>query len=466
MNMIGRTSRDRCFAMPQFETSEDSRQQTRKTKLIQAALRAQPYIIPTFLAVSVLLSFIMWLIRKPTGRDRILSVLFAISVSAVLAITATPNAIRGQFLGSTCSASLNVQEMLSSQGILNATLFVPPTLFGVLLFGYPLSSFSAALLLSVSIELLQFSFPSIGRSCDLIDVSMNSLGALAGTILGLAASKHIRHLTKNNLARQDRKRGDFLASTIMVVASTLILILIPTRTTPLATDSKADNIVLNSAQSTVIRRAVAGLLGDNAEISGITLRLPQSAELDPILDIRSGRHRIDFSWPRLEAIRGIFNEDPITPPGIAGNTAPEKIATSYVAQNFPWALAETKQFTYALDTEKGEYGIGWRKHANGILMPLRMDVFFDSDRRLIGFLARNLTPPKLPKVLINKEKARSIARKKREGKVFGMDLRAVQSGDVWAVQWMVQVGNRRPNESAQENPLDYILINANDGSIM
>ncbi|XVQ84013.1 VanZ family protein [Microbispora siamensis] len=432
--------------------------------MIQAVLQAQPYIVPAILIGSVLVSCLLWLLKRPTGVGNLLSALFAISISIIVATTLTPNIIRSALPAHTCDTSLTASEIFSTQGMLNAVLFFLPTFLGVLLFGYPISAISASFMSSILIEILQLSFPAIGRFCDITDVYTNSIGGLLGGTFGFILAKRSTYFFTKSTPRLNGHKVDLLATIPIVITCVSLLLVIFSSGKSDAPSGRlaAEGLALDKVNSAVVERALNGLLGES-RISGMKLQPPPAAKLDPILTVRSGMRQIDFSWPNLEPVRGIFNKAPVPLSAIEPNAPLEAFANSYVARNFPWALDGTEIFTYTLDAEKGEHGIGWRKRINGILMPLRMDVFLDDKKRVIGFLARNLASPKLPPALIGEREARSIAIKKRAGKILNTDLRAVLSGDEWVPQWMVEIGK---NTSSQDEPSDYILINANDGSIM
>jgi VanZ like protein len=105
--------------------------------------------------------------------------------AAILLVTLTPG--RVSYHPGVCAFfwSGTASDLGSTDAkILNVLMFVPLGFLAALLVRRTFLPLALALLLSPAIELVQREFPSIRRSCDLVDVIDNVGGAVAGAAIG------------------------------------------------------------------------------------------------------------------------------------------------------------------------------------------------------------------------------------------------------------------------------------------
>ncbi|PRY65916.1 VanZ like protein [Glaciihabitans tibetensis] len=121
-----------------------------------------------------------WLLHR-SGKSRILSVLAAIGLLGIIALTVSPS-------DGGDSGFCTVQFSVPSRGIdtlANVAMMVPLSLFGALWLRRPLAVLAAVSGLSAGIELLQALLPALGRACDTDDWLMNTVGAVVGVLLAI-----------------------------------------------------------------------------------------------------------------------------------------------------------------------------------------------------------------------------------------------------------------------------------------
>ena len=108
-------------------------------------------------------------------------------VGAILLVTLTPGRVTRPGAGS-CSLEFGAVLSDSWSGharLLNVLMFVPLGLLGAALVRSWRTPLVLALLLTFAVELTQRELPAIRRSCDVVDLADNTLGAVIGATVGL-----------------------------------------------------------------------------------------------------------------------------------------------------------------------------------------------------------------------------------------------------------------------------------------
>jgi VanZ like family len=127
------------------------------------------------------------LLRRQGPVVRVLAGCFAGSCAAILLITLTPGRTPG-FSAHSCSlvlTGLSSDAWSRDARTLNILIFVPVGFFAATLVRASKWPLVLAFGLSFAVELSQREIASIHRSCDVIDVVDNTLGALIGAAVGL-----------------------------------------------------------------------------------------------------------------------------------------------------------------------------------------------------------------------------------------------------------------------------------------
>lgn len=121
-----------------------------------------------------------WLARRP----RITRVLLGLSIMTVALLTLVPT---GRELTVGCAIEWALPRLGAVELVANVILFVPGVLLAGVLTRRPLVVLVVAGGASVLIETVQALVPALGRSCSTNDWLANTLGAVAGALLAVAA---------------------------------------------------------------------------------------------------------------------------------------------------------------------------------------------------------------------------------------------------------------------------------------
>lgn len=150
--------------------------------MIATVLLQHPWVTPGALLLVVLLA--PFLGARLSTRPRVAWWLAAVSLVPVAVLTLVP--VQRELY-----ARCTVQWALPTPGrvelVANVLLFVGPALLVGVAGRRPWAAFLAASGVSVLVEVVQALLPALGRSCDTTDWLSNSLGALLGAVLAVAA---------------------------------------------------------------------------------------------------------------------------------------------------------------------------------------------------------------------------------------------------------------------------------------
>lgn len=113
-----------------------------------------------------------------TGR-RVAAGIAAAAVLVVLGLTLTPDTPSG----TTVTCNLEPYRIVGDE--FNIALFLLPALFAVIASRRPGAVLAVAVGLSLVIEVVQATAPSLGRRCDIDDWLANSVGAVTGVLLAM-----------------------------------------------------------------------------------------------------------------------------------------------------------------------------------------------------------------------------------------------------------------------------------------
>jgi glycopeptide antibiotics resistance protein len=111
---------------------------------------------------------------------KVMWTLATLSVLPVFALTLVPTSGRAY---ETCAVQFSLPSLGTVELLANVALFFPPVFFAALATRRPLLMLVAGTGLSAALEALQALVPAIGRSCDTNDWMMNTIGAVAGTLV-------------------------------------------------------------------------------------------------------------------------------------------------------------------------------------------------------------------------------------------------------------------------------------------
>jgi hypothetical protein len=140
-------------------------------------------LLPTVPVLGVLVALVL---RRTAWSTRVIAGALAAWTFAVLLVTLSPG--RVSYHPGVCAFfwSGTAGDLGSTDAkILNILIFVPIGLLAALLVRRSWLPLAGAFLLSAAIELTQRQYPSLHRSCDLVDVIDNTGGVLIGAVGGL-----------------------------------------------------------------------------------------------------------------------------------------------------------------------------------------------------------------------------------------------------------------------------------------
>lgn len=171
------------------------------TFLISVHALVEPtFIVATLL--SALLGFV--LLGRRRGRGALTWLAAASLVGALLlALVPSGDEPARRF----CSVGFSWPSWGAVASSANIMLLLPATLFAALALRRPLLAFGAGVVTSALIELVQAVTPVLGRACDTDDLWMNSLGALAASLLAAGVlAVRARRSTRSKPIDAERER--------------------------------------------------------------------------------------------------------------------------------------------------------------------------------------------------------------------------------------------------------------------
>ncbi|HEY8589257.1 MAG TPA: VanZ family protein [Naasia sp.] len=167
--------------------------------MIADVLLQNPWLVPVALVALVIVGPFAgaWLAARP----RIAVIAALLSLLPLAALTLVP--VERELYG-VCEVRWTLPTPGRVEAFANLALFVAPVLLAAVATRRLLRVFTAAVLLSAGIEVLQAAVPALGRSCDTDDFLANTLGAALGTVLAVLALA----LARRRARRADRPGSD------------------------------------------------------------------------------------------------------------------------------------------------------------------------------------------------------------------------------------------------------------------
>ncbi len=349
---------------------------------------------------------------------------------------------------------------------MNLAMFLPVGLFGILAIRRLVPVIAGGVLLSLVTETIQATAAWVGRNCDSSDVQMNSLGALTGALLGWA----ILLLGKKSLApwRDGLKVTAVVGGSLLLVTGTVWKLWI----TPLAVDATSLQIASSNEQRAA-ESALREAFGDRYRIAKVQLQ-PGTHGASDMLLITLDEGFAELSWPDQEQL--MVSLESTSEPGpssfpVKGSTAAPKdadgalaIATRYAKERFPWGLRGSEPTVHPVgDDAAFGWMVNWRSQADGVLMPMRLDIQVNRSGRISQLLTRKVDSPiQLPDRRVPEERAAAAAQKlyasAPQVQVGRGNLLAVRRGAEWRVQWLIPV-------TVAEDEVYPVYVDAESGRV-
>jgi hypothetical protein len=414
--------------------------------VLSAVFRGHPYELVATIVLSLLAAAGAFAHSRSKGRRPWPYAAFSASITAALCLTLWRS---GSTTPSQCTVNRDLLEpFLTEQGLLNAALFVPIGVFGVLATRHPLAVALAAPLLSATIEVVQTTSSFVARGCDSSDLEMNTFGAVTGvlaTCLALVLIEVPVHQVKYRARVIWRSAGSVAAINALVLVFFVHLVFTDSTSLEFATPDKS------SAAKSAVRTA----FGNHYRISAVQYRKGYGGTPGTLF-ITLDKGSAELSWPDKQEFTASLAPDgtsgasyfPVT--GITGrprNAADaEAIATAYAAHRYPWGLTQSQPHSEPVgDNAELGWMISWRRTHGAILMPMRLDIQIDRSGRVSQLLTRHVDDPRhLSPATVTRQQAITAALASADtgrtrGHATGTQLLAVKNHHTWHTYWLIGV---------------------------
>lgn len=439
--------------------------------MISAILRGNPWLIPAFLVVGLLLSGLMFYVARRRGLSRPLSVLFGWAVAGELVATLYPSHASATASG-TCWINRDpFTPLLTQQGLMNVALYVPLAFLAVALFRRPAILTACCVLLSAGTEFAQAVTPHVGRSCTSEDLVANSLGAVLGA--AIAAIVHRRKEGRGEPSRILNKQDFSMSAKILIGGGIAMLVVGTAAVTPVLTEV-SELTQASSGQEEKAREVVRKVYGNKARISSIQHMKGSGGQVDQTLvTLEDGFLNFtdteDFvtGSTLAKSLPGIKNQQ------VKTDSDATRQATAFVRSRFPWALEGSQPMVDPTAPGTGQKTVGWRQRIEGVLMPMRMDVVVEPNGRISAFTGRNETGPAMPPSRkLTAAQARKIAVERVPAGEYDSSEVLVQKNKQgrWETRWAVNMTLPPAEASPEEVPVGEqgasVMIHANTGKVL
>ncbi|MBH1933762.1 VanZ family protein [Streptomyces sp. AV19] len=338
------------------------------------------------------------------------------------------------------------EPFATEQGVLNAALFVPIGLFGVLAARAVVPVLVGGVLLSAATELLQALVPGIGRDCDSSDLEMNSMGVVAGVVVAWTLILLVRRTIEPLSAGV---RATSTGSAVALLAAGMAWYF---GITPLVMEATSIQVA-GSKEKRAAEEVIRQTFGDRYGVANVQVMPGTYGGGDRLL-IALEKGSAELSWPDREQL-SVELEHSSTPsdasfpvPGVSVRPRDKGealvVAETFARKTFPWGVAKSGVEVYPVG-EKAELGwiASWRRRVNGVLMPMRLDVQVNRAGRISQILARHVDDPvRLPRVLIKESDAVDIVRRAQHQPAGAVktgrgELLAIKRQGEWRAQWLI-----------------------------
>ncbi|MFD7538367.1 VanZ family protein [Streptomyces sp. NPDC059819] len=360
--------------------------------VIRASIGAVPGLIPSFLILAGVLAGITALISRARNRPLLLPVLLATCTAALCTVTLLPGAA-GMTVGQ-CDTGLPVHVFTSSSSLLNIGLFIPPAALSTLLFRRPATVAAVFVLFSGLIEFIQ-SVTSLGRSCTVTDVVANSIGALVG--VGGAAV----WLGIGGRALRRPLRDFAWAAGIALSGSAALAYGFNSQVTGVNVvaidDSRRAVVDATEGSDTWLSAEAEAVFGTGTRSTGTQVEKDGSRWK---IIASTDRGTISGWWPD-RTLEWASASDQHGDAGTLTAAQAGGVARSFARTHFPDSLAGSDQTVRTLDDgPHAAYLVTYRRHRQGVLMPMRLDFTITRSGRIIGFTSEAVRDPVPPRATV------------------------------------------------------------------
>ncbi|MBQ0829436.1 VanZ family protein [Streptomyces tagetis] len=405
--------------------------------MIEASIGAVADLVPVFLVAAVLIAVPVVLLARAKKWPVVAATLWSLSLLGVLAVTLLPGGMGDAGMGVVCYIGPSLRGVLSTtQGQLNVLLFVPVCFFGVCAFRRPTAVLAGGLLLTAGVEMLQ-ALLSIGRSCSYSDLEANALGVVAGVLCGTAWLALRRHRPLFTW-RDVWTGGRFLGVGGVVIGAIFWFGIPPVYGGP-------EFVAATSEQDAWARSAAAEVYGEQAEV--VRVRQQEAIHGFPgKVEIVTDKGNLTALWPQRK-MESLFSVDYEDDEGSLSSGQSRSAAEEFAARWYPDETKGSEVTFEPVAKGKAPYVLSYRRHVDGIMMPMRLDITVTSSGRIVGVATRLVADPKLPEPELDQaaaeRRAEELTGLKAGSPVF---LVAQEVDREWRPVWVVNMSGEGETE--------------------
>ncbi len=354
----------------------------------------------------------------------------------------------------------------STQGQLNVLLFAPFGLFAALATRKFLLAVSAGVFFTATVETAQATIPFISRLYDTDDLVSNTVGAIAGAVIGNLVGRRLRG--SETATRTAVRRSAIAAVSVLVLVATAWITVIE----PIRADQPSSVPVAGAAQDRALNAAMKKAFGGALSVEK-ALYFEKGDGTGAVSASLSGGYA-EITWPDREQFTAHFTpsylgegvhayEIPDVSRRVTSADGAKGIATKYATSHAPWAIPGSEVSVRPID-EKVNIGwmVDWRRWREGVLMPMRLSIAIEPSGRMIDLIARHIDDPRLPEPRIGEQQAWRTFEEHFRLKADAGDRAepiylAERRDGQWRIHWRLSAGDGGKLRSA--------VVDATDGSI-
>jgi hypothetical protein len=354
----------------------------------------------------------------------------------------------------------------STQGQLNVLLFAPFGLFAALATRKFLLAVAAGMLFTATVETAQATIPFISRLCDTDDLVTNTVGVLAGAVIGKLISRRLRG--SETVTRAAIRRVAIAGVPILaLVVVAWVAVIDPTRAIQPSSVPAA-----SAAQERALTDALKKAFG--AAPSAEKVLYFDNGDGTAVVTTPLTGGYAEITWPDREQFTAHFTPS-YYGEGVHAYKIPDvsrratsaddakDIAARYAASYAPWAIPGSRVSVRPIDeTANIGWMVEWRRWRDGVLMPMRLSIAIEPSGRMIDLISRHIDDPRLPEPRIGDKRAwrtfeDHFKLKAGEGDRAEPIYLAERRDGQWRIHWRLSV--------REGSTLMSAVIDATDGSI-
>ncbi|MEH0544526.1 VanZ family protein [Streptomyces sp. B21-105] len=403
------------------------------SNMIEASIAAVPGLIFSFLILAALIAVPTALVAKARKKPWPLRMAVAAYLAGILAVTLLPGDAGLQSWQ--CDTGAPTHLFTSASSLLNIALFAPGALLAVLLFKRPVTVAAAFGALSGTVEIAQ-SAGHLGRSCSVTDLAANATGALLGSLAGALWIYWRRQSVK---PLRDLAWGTSLGALAVLAIGGVFESRID-RVDIVAMDDQKRALAESAVQADEwITAAARGVFGSDTQV-----RETETNKDGNRLQITATTNHgtISGTWP-AKTLESAWSSNTRGDAGSLNKNEVTAVAAQFAQKWFPRNVAGSDQRVRSIgDGPTMAYTVVYRRYADKVMMPMRLDLTITTTGRVIGFSARTVDDPVLPRVTVDKAKAKVLAKAATGLPSESALLLAQQVKGEWRPVWLVGSGKQ------------------------